>query len=68
MLITLAVRPPRGTPQDAQALARHELTVLDAATRATLPRLNLDLQARAHLEALQSDVDRALKARATLPA
>jgi len=67
MLTRMAVRPLPGTPLDAQALARVELTDLDSATRKALGNRNLDLQTRAHLASMQIDVERALDARATLP-
>jgi len=62
MLRILALDPPRGTPYDAQALARYELAALDHDLAAGLARRNLDLQTRAHLSALKDDVTRALHA------
>ena len=62
VLRTVALDPPRGTPYDAQALARYELTALDGDLTAALRRPALDLQTRAHLAALENDVTRALHA------
>ena len=62
MLHTLALAPPRGTPYDAQALARFELKALDHDLAAAELRSGLDVQTRAHLGALHDDVSRALKA------
>ncbi|MBV8245317.1 MAG: zinc-dependent metalloprotease [Candidatus Eremiobacteraeota bacterium] len=62
VLATLAVTPPRGTPPDAQALARHELVELRSSAQAALANRSLDLVTRAHLEALESDAGRALNA------
>ncbi|HEY4440520.1 MAG TPA: zinc-dependent metalloprotease [Candidatus Elarobacter sp.] len=62
ILRTLALTPPPGTPYDAQALARFELTSLNHDLAVGLGRPNLDVQTRAHLAALQDDVTRALHA------
>ena len=62
MLRTLAVDPPKGTPYDAQALARHELAALDHDAATALGTRGLDLLTRAHLEALHEDASRALHA------
>jgi len=62
-LARLAMNAPLGTPLDAQALARHELVALGGSVRGNLMRGGLDLQTRAHLEALQAEVSRALEAR-----
>ena len=62
MLRTLTLDPPRGTPYDAQALARYELTALDHEVALGLARRDLDLQTRAHLSALKDDVTRTLHA------
>ena len=67
LLATLAVAPPRGTPYDAQALARFELSDLDGRIGSALRGTN-DLQARAHLEAMRVDVRRALRAQGIVPA
>jgi hypothetical protein len=62
MLRNIALTPARGTPYDAQAMARYELGVLDKDVVKALARPNLDLQTRAHLGALHDDLNRALKA------
>ena len=61
----LALTPARGTPLDAQALARHELVSLNGAIAGALAHRTLDVQTRAHLEAMQVEVDRTLHAHAT---
>jgi hypothetical protein len=63
LLARMATVPFAGTPLDAQALARHELVSIAGDVRGSLMRGNLDLQTRAHLEALQTDVNRALDTR-----
>lgn len=63
MLERLAAAPPTGTPYDAQALARHELVALGGAVRHRLATGTLDLQSRAHLEALGDEVRRTLDLR-----
>lgn len=60
LLSYLTLRPLPGTPLDAQALARFELTSLAGDIKRNLMRPNLDTQSRAHLEAMQVDVMRAL--------
>jgi hypothetical protein len=67
MLARMAVAPLPGTPLDAQALARVELADLDDATKRALATHGLDLQTRAHLAALRTDVEHALDAKAVLP-
>jgi hypothetical protein len=67
LLGQLATNPTAGTPLDAQALARYELTALADTIGQASARRNLDLQARAHLAALRIDVSRALDARMVLP-
>jgi hypothetical protein len=62
MLRTLALEPARGTPYDAQALARLELASLDHDVNGAMGRRGLDLQTKAHLAALHDDVQRTLKA------
>jgi hypothetical protein len=62
-LARMITTPLPGTPYDAEALAHHELIVLSGELRHTLAQSNLDLQSRAHLEAIQVDVTRALEAR-----
>ena len=60
--------PPMGTPYDAQTLARHELLALsDGDVRRDLARKDLDLQTRAHLEAMAVDASRSLDARQVVP-
>jgi hypothetical protein len=67
MLARMITSPVPGTPLDAQALARLELTSVDGLTKRALAKSALDLQARAHLVALQADVERALDAKFVLP-
>jgi hypothetical protein len=50
---------------DAQALARYELGALNESIKAALPRTT-DVMTRAHLEALQADVERALNTRSVI--
>lgn len=68
ILSTLAVAPARGVPYDAQAMARHELANLSVALGQALRGRGLDVQTRAHYEALQVEVNRALEAKYVLPA
>jgi hypothetical protein len=67
LLEKIAVAPWPGTPPDAQALARLELTSLSGNVRKALTASGLDLQTRAHYEALQVEVNRALEARGVIP-
>jgi len=67
MLAHLATTPQAGTPLDAQALARVELTDVAAKTKRALSRRGLDLQTRAHLAALDVETERALDAKIALP-
>jgi hypothetical protein len=67
LLGRLSTAPIPGTPYDAQALARHELTALASSISVALRGGKLDLQERAHLEAMGVDVDRSLQAREVLP-
>ncbi len=67
LLARLVVAPPLGTPLDAQALARVELTAVDSGARRALAKRGLDLQTRAHLAALQMDAERTLDAKIVLP-
>ena len=67
MLARMITSPVPGTPLDAQALARVELTSVDGLTKHALAKSGLDLQTRAHLVALQADVERALDAKFVLP-
>jgi hypothetical protein len=62
LLAKLAAVPTKGTPYDAQALARYELGDLQARIGVALHKTS-DLQTRAHLEAMRSDATRALRAR-----
>ena len=66
MLGSLAVGPRPGVPFDAQALARYELTNLNHDVAVGLARRDLDVQTRAHLTALQNDVNRTLHAQQTI--
>jgi len=63
MLARIATSSVSGAPLDAQALARHELIAIAADARGNLMRAKLDLQTKAHLEALVTDTTRALDAR-----
>jgi hypothetical protein len=65
-LVKMATSAFPGTPYDAQALARHELVSLLSVTRGNLMRSGLDLQTRAHLEALQSDINRGLETKSVI--
>jgi hypothetical protein len=67
VLEALAVAPEAGTPYDAQALARHELTSLAGNVRGSLRRTDLDLATRAHLEALRDEIERTLDTRNVIP-
>ena len=62
MLRQMALRPFPGTPLDAQALARHELVALNHDLTGALSHRSLDLQTRSHLEVMQVEVDRTLRA------
>ncbi len=68
VLEKMATAPAQGTPYDAQALARHELVSLAGDLRRDLMRNDLDLQARAHLEAMFAEVTRSLDARGVIQA
>ena len=63
LLEHIALAPVPGTPYDAQALARHELVALIADADRSARKPNLDLQTRAHLEALTAEVRRSLATR-----
>lgn len=67
LLGRMATTPFPGTPYDAQALARHDLASLSATLAHALRRPRIDVQTRAHLEALAADVTRALETRAVIP-
>ncbi|HTX03905.1 MAG TPA: zinc-dependent metalloprotease [Candidatus Acidoferrales bacterium] len=62
LLAKLAAVPAKGTPYDAQALARYELGDLETRIDVAL-RKTSDLQTHAHLEAMRADAARALRAR-----
>lgn len=63
LLVTLALTPPKGTPSDAQALARAKLVSLSSTLRQALDSNSLDDISRAHLALLQSQVSLALAGR-----
>ena len=63
MLITMALTPARGTPSDAQALARAKLVSLSGTLKQALYSGSLDEVSRAHLELLQNRVGLALEGR-----
>lgn len=64
LLERLVTAPPPGTPDDAAALARHELLSLAGdIRRCTGHAKDLDLQTQSHLEALGDEVARALDTR-----
>jgi hypothetical protein len=62
LLAKLASVPTKGTPYDAQALARYELGDLEARIDVALHKTS-DVQTHAHLEAMRADAARALRAR-----
>jgi uncharacterized protein DUF4953/uncharacterized protein DUF5117 len=68
LLSSLLLTPAKGTPYDAQALARSELTSLQGNLQSALASSNLDAMTRAHLEDLQVRVSRTLDARTVVPA
>jgi len=68
MLGALLLSPAPGTPYDAQALARAELTNLQSELHSALGSSKLDTMTRAHLEDLQVRVSRTLDARTVVPA
>lgn len=70
LLSKLANSPLPGTPADAQALSRYELQSLHQTVAAALRGGVPDLMTRAHLQAMDSDVTRALNAHyvVTMPA
>lgn len=67
MLAGLLLSPQPGTPYDAQALARVQLTSLQHDLRGALGSSKLDAITRAHLEDLQIRVARTLDARTVVP-
>lgn len=66
LLSNLLIAPPPGTPSDAQALARMELTSLQGDLHGALASPKLDAMTRAHLADLQVRVTRALDARTVI--
>jgi len=67
-LAKLWISPARGTPPDAQALARLQLEYLVRDTSSALQHPRLDELTQAHLEALRALAQQALDARATMAA
>jgi hypothetical protein len=67
MLEHIAFTPSEGTPYDAQALALHELVAEQSYLKRDLAVSNLDLETRAHLEALASEVHRSLDTKDVTP-
>jgi len=68
LLSGLLLSPAPGTPYDAQALARVELTDIQSHLRSALASSKLDAMTRAHLEDLQVRVGRTLEAKTVIPA
>jgi hypothetical protein len=68
ILSQLAAQSYPAVPADAQALARYELTALDAQIKTSLRANNLDLITKAHLASLDDDVQRTLHSQAVIPA
>jgi Met-zincin/Domain of unknown function (DUF5117) len=66
-LSVLANRPPPGTPPDAQSLAAYQLSALHDTIATALRGGVPDLMTRAHLQAMQSDVQRAQDAHYVIP-
>ncbi|MGA3038150.1 MAG: zinc-dependent metalloprotease [Vulcanimicrobiaceae bacterium] len=64
LLAKLAAVPTKGTPYDAQSLARYELGDLEGRIDVALHKTS-DVQTHAHLEAMRADAARALRARET---
>ncbi len=63
MLIAMVLAPAKGTPSDAQALAREKLVSLSGTLRTALNSGSLDEITRAHLDNLQNKVSLALQGR-----
>lgn len=61
-LVSLVVSPPAGTPRDASALARADLSTLKAAIGEALTAEALDRYTRAHLDEAAARIDAALEA------
>ena len=60
LLTHIANQPLPGTPNDAQSLARYQLGALHTQLQSAMRKGNMDLLTRAHLAALDNDVERAL--------
>jgi len=67
-LAQMLLAPARGTPYDAQSLARAELETLRSDVAAARVKRGLDMMTRAHLEALAAVADQALTAHTVVPA
>jgi len=63
LLIGMTLTPAKGTPSDAQALARSKLVSLSGTLKQALASGSLDDVSRAHLELLQNRVGLALEGR-----
>lgn len=63
-LVTMALRPDPGTPEDARNLARTNLTALRSQLRGALarPGLRMSAETRAHLRESLARIDEALRA------
>ena len=66
-LVRLVVSPPAGTPRDASALARADLSSLKAAIGDALASNTLDRYTRAHLDEAAARIDAALEAQMQRP-
>jgi hypothetical protein len=67
LLAKMITNPEAGTPLDAQALARLDLLTLNGDLHRSLGAKSIDVQTRAHLLAISTDVERALDARTVIP-
>jgi hypothetical protein len=67
LLSRLSNAPLSGTPADAQALARFELSALHRQILGALAHGKYDVMTRAHIEQLDTETQRALKAQAVIP-
>ncbi|HET6386308.1 MAG TPA: zinc-dependent metalloprotease [Armatimonadota bacterium] len=65
-LITLAVHPEQGTPEDAQAMARYELQWIRSHAQQAIAHGHPDLIVKAHLQDVESRIDHALNAQMTM--
>ena len=61
-LVTLAVSPPPGTPEDARTLARADLIEIRHRVDATLASENINAMTRAHLDETKARINAALAA------